>query len=87
MLILLIYFEFGMLVVLDLFVCVGVDVVVLEVGLGGCFDVVNIIDVDVVVIIMVDLDYVDWLGLDCDSIGCEKVGIVCVGWLVIVGEV
>lgn len=85
--IMLIYFEYGMLVVLQLFVDVGLDLVVLEVGLGGCLDVVNIVDVDVVVIIIVDIDYVEWLGEDCEVIGIEKVGIIR-GWkLVILGEI
>lgn len=60
--------------------------VILEVGLGGCLDVINIVDVDVVVVISIALDYIDWLGLDCESIGCEKVGIFCSEKLVIVGE-
>lgn len=60
--------------------------VILEVGLGGCLDVINIVDVDVVVVISIVLDYIDWLGLDCESIGCEKVGIFCSEKLVIVGE-
>lgn len=85
--IMLIYFEYGIFVVLYLFVVVGLDLVVLEVGLGGCLDVVNIVDVDVVVIIIVDIDYSDWFGEDCEVIGIEKVGIIC-GWkLVIFGEI
>lgn len=84
--ILLIYFEYGMLLVLWLFKQVNFDVVILEVGLGGCLDVMNIVDVDVVVIISIVFDYIDWLGLDCESIGCEKVGIFCVEKFVIVGE-
>lgn len=60
--------------------------VILEVGLGGCLDVINIVDVDVVVVISIVLDHIDWLGLDCESIGCEKVGIFCSEKLVIVGE-
>lgn len=60
--------------------------VILEVGLGGCLDVINIVDVDVVVVISIVLDYIDWLGLDRESIGREKVGIFCSEKSVIVGE-
>lgn len=60
--------------------------VILEVGLGGCLDVINIVDFDVVVIISIVIDYIDWLGFDWESIGCEKVGVFCVGKLVVVGE-
>ncbi len=72
---LLTYFEFGTLAALDLFARAGVDVAVLEVGLGGRLDAVNIIDADVAVITTVDLDHMEWLGPDRDSIGREKAGI------------
>jgi dihydrofolate synthase/folylpolyglutamate synthase len=62
------YFEFGTLAALDLFARAGVDVAVLEVGLGGRLDAVNIIDADLAVITTVDLDHMDWLGPDRDSI-------------------
>jgi dihydrofolate synthase/folylpolyglutamate synthase len=80
------YFEFGTLAALDLFARAGVDVAVLEVGLGGRLDAVNIIDADVAVITTVDLDHVDWLGPDRDSIGREKAGIARAGRPAIVGE-
>ncbi|MFK2904469.1 bifunctional tetrahydrofolate synthase/dihydrofolate synthase [Dyella ginsengisoli] len=80
------YFEFGTLAALDLFARGGVDVAVLEVGLGGRLDAVNIIDADVAVITTVDLDHVDWLGPDRDSIGREKAGIARAGRPAIVGE-
>lgn len=80
------YFEFGTLTALDLFARSGVDVAVLEVGLGGRLDAVNIIDADVAVITTVDLDHMDWLGPDRDSIGAEKAGIARMGRPVIVGE-
>lgn len=76
----------GMLVVFWLFECVGLDFVVLEVGFGGCLDVVNLIDVDLVLIISIGLDYVDWLGDICESVVFEKVGILCVGKLVLCGD-
>ena len=65
------YFEFGTLAALDLFARAGLDLAVLEVGLGGRLDAVNIIDADVAVITTVDLDHMDWLGPDRDSIGRE----------------
>ncbi|QNK01839.1 bifunctional tetrahydrofolate synthase/dihydrofolate synthase [Dyella telluris] len=81
------YFEFGTLAALDLFARAGLDVAVLEVGLGGRLDAVNIIDADVAVITTVDLDHMDWLGPDRDSIGVEKAGIARAGRPAIVGEV
>jgi dihydrofolate synthase/folylpolyglutamate synthase len=80
------YFEFGTLAALDLFARAKVDVAVLEVGLGGRLDAVNIVDADVAVITTVDLDHMDWLGPDRDSIGMEKAGIARAGRPVIVGE-
>jgi len=80
------YFEFGTLAALDLFARADLDVAVLEVGLGGRLDAVNIIDADVAVITTVDLDHMDWLGPDRDSIGREKAGIARAGRPAIVGE-
>lgn len=70
------YFEFGTLAALDIFNCNQLDVIVLEVGLGGRLDAVNIIDADVALITNVDLDHQDWLGSDRESIGFEKAGIM-----------
>ena len=80
------YFEFGTLAALDLFSRAGLDVAVLEVGLGGRLDAVNIIDADVAVITTVDLDHTEWLGPDVDSIGREKAGIARTGRPAIVGQ-
>ena len=80
------YFEFGTLAALDLFARAALDVAVLEVGLGGRLDAVNIIDTDVAIVTTVDLDHMDWLGPDRDSIGREKAGIARAGKPVIVGE-
>ncbi|GAA0243984.1 bifunctional tetrahydrofolate synthase/dihydrofolate synthase [Rhodanobacter caeni] len=80
------YFEFGTLAALDLFARAGLDLAVLEVGLGGRLDAVNIIDADVAVITTVDLDHMDWLGPDRDSIGREKAGIARRERPAIVGE-
>ena len=73
--ILLTYFEFGTLAALWLFARAGLDVLVLEVGLGGRLDAVNIIDADVAVLTSVDIDHVEYLGAERDSIGREKAGI------------
>jgi len=80
------YFEFGTLAALDLFARASLDLAVLEVGLGGRLDAVNIVDADVAVITTVDLDHMDWLGPDRDAIGREKAGIARPGRPAIVGE-
>ncbi len=70
------YFEFGTLAALWLFAEAGLDAVILEVGLGGRLDAVNMIDADVAVITSISLDHQDWLGNDLDAIGREKAGIM-----------
>ena len=80
------YFEFGTLAALDLFARAELDTAVLEVGLGGRLDAVNIIDANVAIITTVDLDHVEWLGPDRDSIGREKAGIARRDHPAIVGE-
>lgn len=70
------YFEFGTLAALLLFADAGLDAVVLEVGLGGRLDAVNLIDADVALITNIALDHEDWLGSDLESIGREKAGIM-----------
>ncbi|MDN5937536.1 MAG: bifunctional tetrahydrofolate synthase/dihydrofolate synthase [Salinisphaera sp.] len=69
------YFEFGTLAALWLFARAGLDTVVLEVGMGGRLDAVNILDADVALVTNVGLDHVDWLGADREAIGREKAGI------------
>ena len=69
------YFEFGTLAALWLFQQTGVQVALLEVGLGGRLDAVNIIDADAALITTIAIDHVEWLGQDRDSIGREKAGI------------
>jgi dihydrofolate synthase/folylpolyglutamate synthase len=80
------YFEFGTLAAIDLMARASLDVAVIEVGLGGRLDAVNIIDADVAVITTIDLDHQDWLGGDRDSIGREKAGIARAGRPAIIGE-
>lgn len=70
------YFEFGTLAALCIFANSRLDAVVLEVGLGGRLDAVNVIDADVSVITTVDIDHTDWLGKDIESIAREKAGIM-----------
>jgi len=69
------YFEYGTLAALAVFRQCQVDVMVLEVGLGGRLDAVNILDADMAIVTSVDLDHQDWLGQDRDAIGREKAGI------------
>ena len=80
------YFEFGTLAALDLFARSDLDTAVLEVGLGGRLDAVNIVDANAVIVTTVDLDHVEWLGPDRDSIGREKAGIARRDRPAIVGE-
>jgi dihydrofolate synthase/folylpolyglutamate synthase len=69
------YFEFGTLAALDIMQHEELDVALLEVGLGGRLDAVNIIDADVALLTSVGIDHTDWLGTDRESIGAEKAGI------------
>jgi dihydrofolate synthase / folylpolyglutamate synthase len=81
------YFEFGTLAAIWLFQREGLDLAVLEVGLGGRLDAVNLVDADVAVITSVDLDHQDWLGHDREAIGLEKAGVMRSGRPVVLGEV
>ncbi|WP_425522287.1 bifunctional tetrahydrofolate synthase/dihydrofolate synthase [Xanthomonas campestris] len=81
------YFEFGTLAALWLLQQSALELAVLEIGLGGRLDAVNIIDADVAVITTVDIDHTDWLGEDREAIGAEKAGIIR-GWKpVVLGEI
>jgi dihydrofolate synthase/folylpolyglutamate synthase len=80
------YFEFGTLAALDVFARSNLDVALLEVGLGGRLDAVNIVDADCAVVVTVDLDHMEYLGSDRESIGFEKAGIFRAGKPAIVGE-
>jgi dihydrofolate synthase/folylpolyglutamate synthase len=73
------YFEFGTLAALCLFEAAALDLAILEVGLGGRLDAVNIVDADVAVITTVDLDHQEYLGEDREAIGAEKAGILRAG--------
>ncbi len=70
------YFEYGTLAALVIFKQQAVDFIVLEVGLGGRLDAVNIIDADIAVITSIAIDHQDWLGDNREVIGREKAGIL-----------
>ncbi|MEI7142047.1 bifunctional tetrahydrofolate synthase/dihydrofolate synthase [Pectobacterium brasiliense] len=80
------YFEFGTLSALQLFKQANLDVVILEVGLGGRLDATNIVDADVSAVTSIAIDHTDWLGNDRESIGREKAGIFRQGRPAVVGE-
>jgi dihydrofolate synthase/folylpolyglutamate synthase len=80
------YFEFGTLAALILFEQAQLDLVILEVGLGGRLDATNIVDPDVAVVTTVDVDHQDYLGNDRESIGFEKAGILRAGKPAVFGE-
>lgn len=73
------YFEMGTLAAFWLFAQAKLDLVILEVGLGGRLDAVNIVDADVAVITNIGLDHHDWLGDSRDSVAYEKAGIFRTG--------
>jgi dihydrofolate synthase/folylpolyglutamate synthase len=80
------YFEFSTLAILRLMAQAHLDVAILEVGLGGRLDAVNIIDADCAVITSIDLDHMAILGKDRERIGFEKAGIMRGGRPVIVSD-
>ena len=80
------YFEFGTLAAFDIFARSNLDVALIEVGLGGRLDAVNIVDADCAVVVTVDLDHMEYLGPDREAIGREKAGIFRAGKPAIVGE-
>jgi dihydrofolate synthase/folylpolyglutamate synthase len=69
------YFEFTTLAIIHMFAAAGLDAMVLEVGLGGRLDAVNVIDTDCAVITSVDIDHTQYLGDTREKIGFEKAGI------------
>ncbi len=80
------YFEFSTLAALWLFKRAPVDVAILEVGLGGRLDSVNVVDADCAVITTVDIDHVHWLGDNREAIGREKAGIFRAGRPAVCGD-
>ena len=73
------YFEFGTLAAWEVFAQAQVEVMILEVGLGGRLDAVNVYESDISIVTTVALDHTDWLGKDRESIGFEKAGIYRAG--------
>jgi dihydrofolate synthase/folylpolyglutamate synthase len=73
------YFEFGTLAALAIFADARLDLAILEVGLGGRLDAVNIVDADVAVLTTVDLDHQEYLGNDRETIGADKAGVFRAG--------
>jgi len=69
------YFEFGTLAAWECFAAAAVDVIILEVGLGGRLDAVNIYDSDCAIVTGIDIDHTDYLGNTREAIGFEKAGI------------
>ena len=80
------FFEFGTLAAVLLFARAKLDVVLLEVGLGGRLDAVNLFDADVSVVSAIGIDHVEWLGHDRESIGREKAGIQRIGRPCVIGD-
>ena len=80
------YFEFTTLAILSLLQASALDAVVLEVGLGGRLDAVNIIDTDCAIITSIDIDHAEWLGDNRERIGFEKAGILRTGKPAIVSD-
>ncbi len=80
------YFEFTLLAIARLLAATPLDLVILEVGLGGRFDAVNAFDGDCAVITSIDVDHTEFLGPDRESIGREKAGIFRAGKPAIVSD-
>ncbi|MFK8011754.1 MAG: bifunctional tetrahydrofolate synthase/dihydrofolate synthase [Marinicellaceae bacterium] len=80
------YFEYATLAALIIFKQNKIDVAVLEVGLGGRLDSVNVVDADCAIITTVDIDHTEWLGNDIESIALEKAGIMRENKPVIYGD-
>ncbi|WP_373746275.1 bifunctional tetrahydrofolate synthase/dihydrofolate synthase [Neisseria dentiae] len=80
------YFEFNTLAAVDIFMRENVDVMVLEVGLGGRLDAVNVFDADCAVVTSVDLDHQSFLGDTVEAVGYEKAGVFRSGKPAVCGQ-
>lgn len=80
------YFEMGTLAAFWLFERAALDAVVLEVGLGGRLDAVNLVDADLAVVTSIGIDHVEWLGDSRDSVAVEKAGIFRAGRPALCGD-
>ncbi|MDO7597866.1 MAG: bifunctional tetrahydrofolate synthase/dihydrofolate synthase [Pseudomonadota bacterium] len=70
------YFEFATLAAVDIFIRNKIDIAILEVGMGGRLDAVNIFDTDIALITPISLDHTAWLGTNREAIGFEKAGVI-----------
>ena len=80
------YFEFSTLAAFEILSRAGLDYAVMEIGLGGRLDAVNLLDADCAVITPIGLDHQDYLGDDLEAIGREKAGIIRRGRPVVCGQ-
>jgi len=80
------FFEYNALAALQVFRARGVQVAVLEVGLGGRLDAVNIVDAEAAIVCSIGLDHADWLGTDIEGIGREKAGVFRPGALAVLAD-
>ncbi|MCA1323108.1 bifunctional tetrahydrofolate synthase/dihydrofolate synthase [Herbaspirillum sp. alder98] len=80
------YFEFTTLAIMKLLAAAPLDVVILEVGLGGRLDAVNVIDADVAIVTSIDIDHTEYLGDTREAIGFEKAGIFRPGKVAVCGD-
>jgi dihydrofolate synthase/folylpolyglutamate synthase len=80
------FFEYNALAALAVFRARGVAVAVLEVGLGGRLDAVNIVDAEAAIVCSIGLDHADWLGTDIEAIGREKAGVFRSGAIAVVAD-
>jgi dihydrofolate synthase/folylpolyglutamate synthase len=80
------YFEMGTLAAFWLFQQAGLDALVLEVGLGGRLDAVNLLDADIAVVTSIGIDHTDWLGDSRESVAFEKAGIFRAGKPALCGD-
>ena len=80
------YFEFATLAAADIFSRNKIDIAILEVGMGGRLDAVNLFDTDIALITPISLDHTAWLGTNREAIGYEKAGIIRQGKPVVCSE-
>jgi dihydrofolate synthase / folylpolyglutamate synthase len=80
------YFEFGTLAAMQCFISHDVEVAILEVGLGGRLDAVNVFDCDCAVVSSIDIDHTDYLGDTREKIAFEKAGIFRAGKVAVFGD-
>lgn len=80
------FFEFNVLLALDIFSQSELEIVLLEVGLGGRLDATNIIDNDLALITAIGIDHTAWLGNDRETIAVEKAGIIKHGGMAVIAD-